>query len=85
MSEWAEYLNTGLALLGWLYIMVKAGEWLTSTVLKKWCNRRKESRKQKAVNELYDAFQLDQIKDGQTLKVTTKGSLTIMMVRSERP
>lgn len=83
MSEWAKYLNTGLALLGWIYIMFKAGEWITSIGLRKWCKRRKESRKQKAVNELYDAFELDQIKDGQTLKVTTKGNLTIMMVRSE--
>ncbi|MEQ9830581.1 DUF4752 family protein [Pectobacterium versatile] len=83
MSEWGEILNTGLALLGWLYIMFKAGEWATSSVLKKWCKRRKESRKQKAVNELCDAFELDQIKDGQTLKVTTKGNLTIMMIRSE--
>lgn len=25
----ATYLNTGLAILGWAYIMVKTGQWIT--------------------------------------------------------
>lgn len=84
MSEWSAYLNLGLSLAGWIFIIWKTGEWITSITFRQWCNRRKESRQQKAINELYDAFELDQIKDGQTLKITTKGSLTIMMVRSEK-
>ncbi|GKJ94844.1 hypothetical protein NUBL9661_17240 [Klebsiella pneumoniae] len=52
----ATYLNTGLAILGWAYIMVKTGQWITKNALRQWDKRRKESRRQKAVNEFYDAF-----------------------------
>ncbi|MDE1497448.1 DUF4752 family protein, partial [Xenorhabdus bovienii] len=37
----------------------------------------------KAVNELYDAFELDQIQDDQTMKIATKGGLVIMMYRQQ--
>lgn len=50
----ATYLNTGLAILGWAYIMVKTGQWITKNALRQWDKRRKESRRQKAVNEFYD-------------------------------
>ncbi|EIW8850515.1 TPA: DUF4752 family protein, partial [Klebsiella pneumoniae] len=46
----ATYLNTGLAILGWAYIMVKTGQWITKNALRQWDKRRKESRRQKAVN-----------------------------------
>ncbi|CBJ81010.1 hypothetical protein XBJ2_980004 [Xenorhabdus bovienii str. Jollieti] len=36
-----------------------------------------------AVNKLYDAFELDQIQDGQTMKIATKGDLVIMMYRQQ--
>lgn len=52
------YLNTGLAILGWAYIMVKTGQWITKNALRQWDKRRKESRRQKAVNEFYDALSL---------------------------
>ena len=42
----ATYLNTGLAILGWAYIMVKAGQWITKNALRQWDKRRKESRRQ---------------------------------------
>ena len=71
----ATYLNTGLALLGWVYIMFKTGQWITKNALRQWDKRRKESRRQKAVNEFYDAFELNSL--------ATKGDLTIMMFRSE--
>ncbi|WP_426578570.1 DUF4752 family protein [Xenorhabdus stockiae] len=32
---------------------------------------------------MYDAFELDQIKDGHTLRIATKGNLVIAMHRSE--
>ncbi|EMH6794497.1 DUF4752 family protein, partial [Escherichia coli] len=34
-------LNTGLALLGWLYIMSRTWRWLGSIFLKQWKKRRK--------------------------------------------
>lgn len=78
-----DILNTGLALMGWLFIMFKTGQWFISVALKQWDKRRKLSRRQKAVNEFYDAFELYSIEPGTTVRLTTKGDLTIMMFRQE--
>ncbi|EMO4455943.1 DUF4752 family protein [Klebsiella michiganensis] len=79
----ATYLNTGLAILGWAYIMVKTGQWITKNALRQWDKRRKQSRRQKAVNELYEVFELNKLESGSTMRIVTKGDLTIMMFRSE--
>lgn len=79
----ATYLNTGLALLGWLYIMCKTGQWIIRGLLTQWDKRRKQSRRQKAVNEFYEAFELGSMNPGDTVKIATKGDLTIMMFRKE--
>ena len=84
MSNLSTYLNTGLALIGWTYIMWKSGEWMMRIALKQWDKRRKISRKQRAVENLYDAFELDTIKDGDQMKVTTAKGLVIMMYRQEK-
>lgn len=84
MSNLSTYLNTGLALIGWTYIMWKSGEWMMRIALKQWDKRRKISRKQRAVEELYDAFELDTIKDGDQMKITTAKGLVIMMYRQEK-
>lgn len=75
------WLIAGLSFLGYLYILFKTGEWLASIIWKQWDKSRKEERKQKAINELYDAFNLSELTDGDTMKVATKGGLTIMMIR----
>lgn len=64
-----DILNTGLALMGWLFIMFKTGQWFTSIALKQWDKRRKLSRRQKAVNEFYDAFDLSSIEPGTTVRL----------------
>ncbi|EMZ8855173.1 DUF4752 family protein [Salmonella enterica] len=76
-------LDVGLALMGWLFIMFKTGQWFISIALKQWDKRRKQSRRQKAVNEFYDAFDLSSIEPGTTVRLATKGDLTIMMFRQE--
>ncbi|EAA9301861.1 DUF4752 family protein [Salmonella enterica] len=76
-------LDVGLALMGWLFIMFKTGQWFISIALKQWDRRRKQSRRQKAVNEFYDAFDLSSIEPGTTVRLVTKGDLTIMMFRQE--
>lgn len=77
----SDYLNVGLAFAGYLFIMFKTGEWMARIIWKQWDKRKKEERKQKAINELYDAFNLSELTDGDTMKVATKGGLTIMMYR----
>ncbi|EAA7440013.1 DUF4752 family protein [Salmonella enterica subsp. enterica] len=76
-------LDVGLALMGWLFIMFKTVQWFISIALKQWDKRRKQSRRQKAVNEFYDAFDLSSIEPGTTVRLATKGDLTIMMFRQE--
>ncbi|WP_145562344.1 DUF4752 family protein [Yersinia aldovae] len=80
-SEISIYLNVFLAVLGYLYIISKAFDWLTRIVWRKWDKRKKEDRKQKAINELYDAFNLGELTESDTMKVATKNGLTIMMFR----
>lgn len=84
MSEdWANLMNIGLCIIGYLFIMFKAVGWLVSVFLKQWEKRRKLSARQRAVNDLYDVFELDQIKYGHDMKITTKGNLVIMMYRKD--
>lgn len=83
MKETTSIMYLIIASIGMLYIMFKAGEWIASIVAKEWCKRRKESAKQKAVNNLYDAFELGKITPGETVKITTEGSLVIMMYREK--
>ncbi|EBG0644519.1 DUF4752 family protein [Salmonella enterica subsp. enterica] len=78
-----DILNTELALMGWLFIMFRTGQWFISVALRQWDKRRKQSRRQKAVNEFYDAFDLSSIEPGTTVRLATKGDLTIMMFRQE--
>ncbi|EJU1233730.1 DUF4752 family protein [Escherichia coli] len=77
-------LNTGLALLGWFYIMFSAGKWAVSVFLKQWGKRRKQEKRQKALEAFYDAFELGSIEPGTTARIATKGDLMIVMFRQER-
>ncbi|ECT4058927.1 DUF4752 family protein [Salmonella enterica subsp. enterica serovar Kaapstad] len=77
-------LNTGLALLGWFYIMFSAGKWAASVFLKQWEKRRKQERRQKVLDDFYDAFNLDTIEPGTTARVAAKGDLMIVMFRQEK-
>lgn len=81
MKEATAIMHFVLASVGMLYVMYKAGEWVVSMTMKQWCKRRKESVKQKAVNDLYDAFELEKITAGETVKIATKSNLVIMMYR----
>ncbi|WP_333896615.1 DUF4752 family protein [Mixta calida] len=79
--SFSEWMMIGLMVISYAFIVVKAFEWFVLLVAKQWDKRRKESRRQMAVNELYDAFELDQLKDGSTMRVATKGDLNIVMYR----
>lgn len=77
-------LNSGLALLGWLYIMSRTWRWLGSIFLKQWKKRRKQELRQKALEAFYDAFELCSIEPGTTARIATKGDLMIVMFRQEK-
>lgn len=79
-----EWMMIGLMAIGYVFVIIKAFQWFVLLLAKQWDKRRKETRRQKAVNELYDAFELDQLKDGSTMRVATKSDLNIFMYRGER-
>ena len=76
-------MNTGLALIGWLYIMFKAGEWFISIAFNQWVSRKKQEKRQKAVNQPYDAFNLSEMEPGGSVRLEPKGDMTILMFRKE--
>ncbi|HAT3959746.1 DUF4752 family protein [Citrobacter freundii] len=78
-----DILNVGLAFIGWLFIIVCAGNWFSMMVLKQWSKRRKQTRREKALNELCDAFDLMNIELGTTVRLASKGDVVIMMYRKE--
>ncbi|MGG4623998.1 DUF4752 family protein [Serratia odorifera] len=84
MDDILKLSNAIFSLIGWTYIMFKAGGWAGDTLAKQWCKRRKDTKQQKAVDALYDAYQLGDIEAGTTVKLATKGGLTIMMYRTEK-
>lgn len=83
MKDLSSALNIGLCFIGYLYIMFKTGQWVVSNTLKQWDKRRKDSKKQKAVNALYDAYELDKVTAGDTVKLATKSGLVIMIYRQD--
>ena len=82
--SFSEWMAIGLMAVGYVFIVIKAFEWLVLVLAKQWDKRRKDTRRQKAVNELYDAFELDKLKDGSTMRVATKGDLNIFMYRGDQ-
>lgn len=76
-------LHTGLALIGLVYILFKSGQFVAKTLFKQWDKSRKKSRRQQAVEEFYDAFSLESMEPGSTIRIATKGDLVIMMYRKE--
>ncbi|EIL5184608.1 DUF4752 family protein [Salmonella enterica] len=83
MKDLSSMLNIGLCFIGYTYIMFKTGQWFVSNFLKQWDKRRKDSQKQKAVNALYEAYELDKVTAGDTVKLATKSGLVIMIYRQD--
>ncbi len=84
MEDFVTLTNAIFCLIGWAYIMFKAGGWIGETFAKQWCKRRKDTVRQKAVDALYDAYELGDIEPRTTVRLATKGGLTIMMFREEK-
>ena len=79
VSDWA---MLGLVCISYLFITVKAGEWLFGLIIRK-CHRFiiRKDRKQVAINELFDAFDFD---EKATTTAKTGGSWVIS-VWKEKP
>ena len=81
MDEIINYGSGGLMIIGYAWIIAKSVEWFLGLIARKWIRRMIKDRKQKAVDELYDAYELGDMKPGDDLKITTKGGLVVFMYR----
>lgn len=79
MDEIIKYATIGLMAVGYFWIITKSVEWFLSLIFRKVFKRREKDRKQAAINELYDAYELGDMKPGDDLKITTKGGLVVFM------
>ncbi|EEV6991223.1 DUF4752 family protein [Escherichia coli] len=77
-------MNAGIALLGWCYIMLRAGMWLSLVFLKTWNKHRKQTQQQKAMNAFFEAFDIDSIEPGEPTRVIPVGDVVILVYRSEK-
>ena len=81
MDEIIKYATIGLMAVGYFWIIAKSGEWFLGLIFRKAFKRKEKDRKQAAINELYDAYELGDMKPGGDLKITTKGGLVVFMYR----
>ncbi|YAW68115.1 DUF4752 family protein [Morganella morganii] len=81
MDEIIKYAATGLMAIGYVWIIAKSVEWFLSLIFRKAFKRKEKDRKQAAINELYDAYELGDMKPGDDMKITTKGGLVVFMYR----
>lgn len=81
MDEIIKYATIGLMAVGYFWIIAKSVEWFMSLIFRKAFKRKEKDRKQAAINELYDAYDLGDMKPGDDLKITTKGGLVVFMYR----
>lgn len=81
MGEIIKYATIGLMAVGYFWIIAKSVEWFLGLIARKWTRRMIKDRKQKAVNELYDAYDLSNIKQGGDVKIAMKSGLVILIYR----
>ncbi|HED3889386.1 TPA: DUF4752 family protein [Morganella morganii] len=84
MDEIIKYATIGLMAVGYFWIIAKSIEWFLGLIARKWVRRMIKDRKQKAVNELYDAYDLGNIKQGGDVKIAMKGGLVILIYRQSK-
>lgn len=81
MNEIIKYATIGLMAVGYFWIIAKSVEWFLSLIFRKAFKRKEKDRRQAAINELYDAYELGDMKPGDDLKITAKGGLVVFMYR----
>lgn len=80
-DETYKWIVATLSMMGYVWIVTQAFCWFVSLIFSKLFKRKSKEQKQAAIDELYDAFELGEVKDNQTIKVATKGGLVVMIYR----
>lgn len=81
--NYADWMTLTLTVIAYLWIIRNSCTWILKVAAREWSNRREKERRQRAVNELYDSFNLDTLESGSTMRITTRGSLLLVMYRAE--
>lgn len=84
MDEIIKYATIGLVAIGYVWIIAKSAEWFLGLIARKTIRRMIKDRRQKAVNELYDAYDLGNIKQGGDVKIAMKSGLVILIYRQSK-
>lgn len=66
----------------WFYMAYKTGQWFVGFLLRKgwrWWNRK--DPKALAMDALYSAYEMDNIKPGESITMTTQSGLSIIISR----
>lgn len=77
-----DWVFLGSLLISWLYMLLKAWGWFSTWLLTKgwrWWNRKDAHTL--AVDTLYNAFNLSQLKPGETITATAKDGLIVSIHR----
>ncbi len=67
MDDILKLSNAIFSLIGWAYIMFKAGGWIADTFAKQWCKRRKDTVRQKALTHYTTPTSLEILSQEQRL------------------
>lgn len=75
----SEIMTVGICGMGYVYIAFKSFDWLASTFAKQLVKLRRETREQKAVNEILEVYGVENLSGDESLTITTRAGMTITM------
>lgn len=75
----SEIMTIGICGVSYVYIAVKAFDWITETFFKGLLKLRRQTREQKAVNEILEVYGVENLSGDESLTITTRSGMTITM------
>ncbi len=84
-ANFTDYMIIGLIVISYVFILVQAWKWLVLILANRFDRfLNRNSPKQLAINALYDAFEIQKIKQGDRITVKTINGLCIRISREPR-
>ncbi|CAI1208110.1 DUF4752 family protein [Serratia marcescens] len=84
-ANFTDYMIIGLMVISYVFILVQAWKWLVLILANRFDRfLNRNSPKQLAINALYDAFEIQKIKQGDRITVKTINGLCIRISREPR-
>ncbi|WP_308530046.1 DUF4752 family protein [Serratia liquefaciens] len=83
--NFTDWMIIGLMVISYMFILVQAWKWLVLIMANRFDRfLNRNSPKQLAINALYDAFEMQKIKQGDRITVKTINGLCIRISRESR-